>query len=237
MIVSLDNDYRSELLFLPARTGGEQLIGLEVIASFSAVRADVRIPLELITPLLCAEQEVRLFREKINLLETCQIFFIQHQLLAWISITPAVASALLTDSELIASVERFPFLELTVNENYPGLNQFTEAHPLVPLAQRFPLLLVNFGAGDASTRAVFSGLFKRVMLDKSFVQQQLSGIAFEPFMRALLSQISSFCTSVMISGIDNEMAKQRVASFPFSAMQGALWPAVKVADVTSLVQR
>ncbi|MDU2940202.1 MAG: EAL domain-containing protein [Enterobacteriaceae bacterium] len=236
MIVSLDNDYRSDLLFLPARNGSGELVGLEVVATFSAVRADVRFPVELLSPLLTAEQELSLFLEKLALLETCQIFFIQQQLLAWISITPVIVDALLTDAQFASVIERFPFLELTLNENYPGLNTLTESHPLVRLAKRYPLVLANFGAGDATTHAVFAGLFKRIALDKNFVQRQLSGIAFEPFMRALFAQISPFCTSVMIAGIDSEEIHRRVTAFPFSAMQGTLWPMVNKEEVTSLVQ-
>lgn len=33
-------------------------------------------------------------------------------------------------------------------------------------------MLANFGAGEASTKAIFDGLFKRVMLDKNFIQQR-----------------------------------------------------------------
>lgn len=237
MRVSLDNDYRSDLLFLPARNSTGELTGLEVIANFSAVRADVRIPVELVLPHLSAEQELSLFLEKLALLETCQIFFIQQQLLAWISVTPAIVEMLLVNTQLASRIEKFPFLELTLNENYPGLNALTESHPLVLLAKRYPLVLANFGAGDTTTHAVFAGLFKRVALDKNFVHRQLSGITFEPFIRALFAQISPFCTSVMIGGIDNEIIYQRAISFPFSAMQGALWPAIDKDSVTSLVQR
>ncbi|POP47240.1 EAL domain-containing protein [Superficieibacter electus] len=236
MIVSLDNDYRSDLLFLPARNGSGELAGLEVIATFSADRADVRFPVELLTHHLSSEQELCLFREKLELLATCQIFFIQQHLLAWIAITPVIVDALLTDAEFASLIERFPFLELTLNENYPGLDSLTETHPLVALSKRYPLVLANFGAGDTNMNAVFSGLFKRVALDKNFVQRQLSGIAFEPFMRALFAQISPFCESVMIAGIDSEEMRQHATAFPFSAMQGALWPMVNKAQVTSLVQ-
>lgn len=34
-------------------------------------------------------------------------------------------------------------------------------------------------------KAVFDGLFTRVMLDKSFIQQQITHRSFEPFIRAI----------------------------------------------------
>jgi hypothetical protein len=56
------------------------------------------------------------------LLDTCKLFFIQHQLIAWINITPAIVEFLLTSENTVSLLERYPFLEFTVNENYPGLN-------------------------------------------------------------------------------------------------------------------
>ncbi len=39
-------------------------------------------------------------------------------------------------------------------------------------------------------KAVFDGLFTRVMLDKSFIQQQITHRSFEPFIGAIQAQIS-----------------------------------------------
>lgn len=74
MIVTLDKAWKTELLFLPARNGGGQLVGLELIANVVGVDDAVRTPTTLVMSRLSAEQEVILFREKLALLETCQIF-------------------------------------------------------------------------------------------------------------------------------------------------------------------
>ncbi|STQ12479.1 putative diguanylate phosphodiesterase [Enterobacter cloacae] len=55
-------------------------------------------------------------------------------------------------------------------------------------------------------------------------------------MRAILWQITSHCQSVLVAGIDDHALLQRVLSFNFGAMQGALWPAVTAERVTTLVQ-
>nr|WP_318382328.1 EAL domain-containing protein [uncultured Enterobacter sp.] len=235
MIVSLDNRWRSELLFMPARNGLGKLQGLEIIVNFVGVDSAVRTPTELVLPRLSAHDTLSLFNEQLALLEACQLFFIQHQLVAWVNINPAIVDALLTNSELAASVARFPFLEFTINENYPDLNTGKENHSLVLLTEKHALVLANFGAGTTSTRAVFDGLFHRVALDKNFVHHQLTSRAFEPFMRAIVSQVKPYCRSVMIAGVDNQQTLLRVTPFHFSAMQGALWPAVNAADITSLV--
>ncbi|KTZ94167.1 cyclic di-GMP regulator CdgR, partial [Salmonella enterica subsp. enterica serovar Heidelberg] len=153
------------------------------------------------------------------------------------NLPPAISDLLLLDSELFSRAARFPFLELAINENYPGLNQGKNNETLANLAMHFPLMLANFGAGEASTKAIFDGLFKRVMLDKNFIQQRAEMISFEPFMHAIVAQISSSCESLMIAGIDNEAMFSRAAPLGFSAFQGGLWPPVPVSQLIKLVQR
>ncbi len=235
MIVLLDDTYRSELLLLPARKSNEMLQGFEVIANFVGIDNNVRAPTELVSPRLSADESLQLFTEQLALIEACQLFFLQHQLIAWINISPVIVEALLTDESLAASVAKFPFLEFSINENFPNLNKGKEDPSLSLLAKQYPLMLANFGVGTVSTRAIFDGLFKRVTLDKNFVQQRLSSPSFEPFMRAIVSQISPYCHSMMITGIDDVSALKRAEPFQFSAMQGALWPPVTAAQITSLV--
>lgn len=235
MIVSLDDTYRPEFLFLPARNGYGRLVGIEILVNFVGVR-NIRAPAELIVQRLSIDEAVTLFTEQLALLESCKLFFIQHQLLAWINISPLIADALILNTALTETVAKFPFLEFTIHENYPGLAKGKENHSLVLLSERYSLMLTNFGAGSASTKAIFDGLFNRVMLDKNFVHQRLTSRSFEPFMRAIVSQISPYCRSVMISGIDDEKTLKRVKPYQFSAMQGNLWPAVTPSMITGLVQ-
>ncbi|ECG8588977.1 anti-FlhDC factor YdiV [Salmonella enterica subsp. salamae] len=236
MIVSLDELYHSELFFLPAMDKNARLVGLEIIATFVTEDGAARMPTELAARRLSVEEQCCLFVEKLALLETCQHFFIQHKIIAWINISPAV-SELLVDSELFSQASRFPFLELAINENYPGLNQGKENETLAKLAIHFPLILANFGAGEASTKAIFDGLFKRIVLDKSFIQQWGNRLSFEPFMRAIVFQLSSSCESLMIAGMDSKAIFARAAPLGFSAFQGGLWPPVPVSQLMTLIQR
>ncbi|MEP8626792.1 EAL domain-containing protein [Enterobacter mori] len=236
MIITLDNAYKSELLLQPARNSAGELKGLELVVNFAGVDTEVRIPTELVIPRLSPSEELVLFQEKLQLLDTCKLFFIQHQLIAWINITPVIVEFLLTNGNAVSLLERYPFLEFTVNENYPGLNNGKDDLNLARMAIHFPLVLTNFGAGAASLKAVYDGLFKRVILDKGFIQQRAAALSFEPFMRAILWQITPHCQSIMVSGIDDHSLLQRVLAFNFGAMQGNLWPAVPAEQVTTLVQ-
>ncbi len=236
MIVSLDYLYHSEFSFLPARSEKGDLESVDIVTNFVSPDGNVRMPTELVMPRMSDDEQCRLFAEKLELIETCQHFFIQRKIPAWINLTPAVANILLSDAEYASRVERFSFIELTINESYPELNSGKENPTLAALAARFPLILTNYGAGGISTRAIFDGLFKRVVLDKNFVQQRITHISFEPFMRAILAQLSPSCESIIISGIDTQEMLARVLPLGFSAMQGGLWPAVSPAKIISLVK-
>ena len=236
MIITLDNAYQSELLIVPARNDSGALIGIEITVNFVGVTTNVRMPTDLVMPYLSAAQELELFQEKLSLLESCKLFFIQHQLIAWVNITPTIVSWLISEDNNVSICERFPWLEFTVNENYPDLNKGKMNTALMNFALRFPLVLANFGAGDATPQAIFDGMFNRVALDKNFIQHHLTERTFEPFLRAIMMQVSPYCQSVMVAGVDDIDTLQRLSVYGFSAMQGSLWPAVSVGNITSLVQ-
>ena len=236
MKIFLENLYHSDCYFLPIRDNQQDLVGVELITHFSSEDGTVRIPTSRVIAQLTEEQHWQLFSEQLELLKSCQHFFIQRKIPAWINLTPAVANTLLSDAEYASRVERFSFIELTINASYPELNSGKEDPTLAALAARFPLIMTNYGAGGISTRAIFDGLFKRVVLDKNFVQQRITHISFEPFMRAILAQLSPCCESIIISGIDTQEMLTRVLPLGFSAMQGGLWPAVSPAKIISLVK-
>jgi EAL domain-containing protein (putative c-di-GMP-specific phosphodiesterase class I) len=76
-----------------------------------------------------------------------------------------------------------------------------------------------------------------VVLDRNFVQRQVKSVSFEPFMRAIVSQIQPYCQAIMISGVDEESTRQRIASYGFSGMLGSLWPVVSESSLITLVQQ
>lgn len=232
----LDIAYQSELLLLPARHDSGALTGLEIVVNFVGVDNQVRIPTELVRPYLTPEQELMLFQEQLAMLDSCKLFFIQQQLTAWINISPAIVEYLIMEQNGVSICEQHPWLEFTINENYPDLNKGNMNTALMDFALRFPLVLGNFGAGDASTKAIFDGMFKRVALDKNFIQQHLTDNTFELLLRAIVTQVSPYCQSLMVAGVDDDVALQRLSVFGFSAMQGNLWPAVPLERITSLVQ-
>lgn len=82
------------------------------------------------------------------------------------------------------------------------------------------LALGNLGAGNSTMKAVFDGLFTRVMLDKSFIQQQITHRSFEPFIRAI-QQISPCCNCIIAGGIDTAEILAQITPFDFHALEDA----------------
>lgn len=235
MKISLDNNYHSELYFLPARNYQNKLISLTVFTNFVSDDGQVRIPTELVIPRMSGEQQYRLLRSNWTSSNVVSIFM-QHNLLAWVYLSAPIAESLLNDDETLMRILRLSFIELLINENDVEIARGVINPSLIALSHQFALVLANFGAGELSTKAIFEDLFKRVIFDKSFVHKQSSRLSFEPFIRAIIAQISVHTESLMVCGIDSDKLFQQVMPFHFFAMQGGLWPAVATKHVTTLVQ-
>ena len=81
MKIFLENLYHSDCYFLPIRDNQQVLVGVELITHFSSEDGTVRIPTSRVIAQLTEEQHWQLFSEQLELLKSCQHFFIQHKVL------------------------------------------------------------------------------------------------------------------------------------------------------------
>jgi hypothetical protein len=84
--------------------------------------------------------------------------------------------------------------------------------------------------------ARYSPGYLPVLYSISFVQRQSKS--------ALLNRLCAhrdadptLLSGIMISGVDDEQTRQRVASFGFSGMLGSLWPVVPESSLITLAQQ
>lgn len=231
MILNLDTQYRSDFYFQPVYLPDGEVLGVELIVNFVGVDAPVRIPTELVAPVIKSEQQLILFNEQIELLENYQTFFKTQSITVWVNINAVIVDAILADTGLIARLAQLSFLEFAINENFPELNRGNENVRLKSISKHYPLALDNFGAGIATSKPIFDGLFKCVFMDKIFIHKQIKQRSFEPFMLAMLAQLSPFCQTLIITGVDDEAARQKVLSLAAFAMQGNLWPGIAPAKL------
>lgn len=227
MIISLDKDYQSTLLFQPVRKVNGTLLGVEVVANFSSREGDIRIPTELVIPRISDDEQLILFYEKLALLEQYRALFITHGISAWININALHVDTILLNAKLATRIAQLPFLEFSISENYPGLNEGNKNQSLLTFSHRYALILANFGAGMATTRSIFDRLFTRIIMDKFFIHKRIGEHSFEPFMKAIVDQVSPFCQTMIINGIDNDAARLKAMNLRFHAMQGSLWPVIE----------
>lgn len=155
MKIFLENLYHSDCYFLPIRDNQQDLVGVELITHFSSEDGTVRIPTSRVIAQLTEEQHWQLFSEQLELLKSCQHFFIQHKLFAWLNLTPHVATLLLDRDNFAGELLKYPFIELLINENYPHFNEGKDNRDLLSLSQMYPLVLGNLGAGNSTMKAVF----------------------------------------------------------------------------------
>jgi EAL domain-containing protein (putative c-di-GMP-specific phosphodiesterase class I) len=226
MIMELEILYRSDFYFHPVYLPDGKVLGIELLVNFVGVDAPVRIPTELLNSTITPEQQLKLFKEQIELLENYQEFFKAKNIVVWVNISVVIVDEILASAELQSQLTHLPFIEFSINENFPELNLGNENARLMAMTQHYPLALANFGAGIATTKPIFDGLFKRVFLDKVFIHKQIKQRSFEPFMMALLAQLSPFCQTLVINGIDEDTARQKVLSLSDFAMQGNFWPVI-----------
>lgn len=154
MKIFLENLYHSDCYFLPIRDNQQDLVGVELITHFSSEDGTVRIPTSRVIAQLTEEQHWQLFSEQLELLKSCQHFFIQHKLFAWLNLTPHVATLLLDRDNFAGELLKYPFIELLINENYPHFNEGKDNRDLLSLSQMYPLVLGNLGAGNSTMKAV-----------------------------------------------------------------------------------
>ena len=69
-------------------------------------------------------------------------------------------------------------------------------------------------------------------MDKLFIHKQIKQRSFEPFMLAMLAQLTPFCQTLVITGIDEDAARKKVLSLTAFAMQGNCWPAISPEALT-----
>lgn len=226
MILELETQYRSDFYFQPVYLPGDEVLGIELLVNFVGVDAPVRIPTELVTTVITPDQQLKLFKEQIELLENYQEFFKAERIVVWVNISVVIVDAILASTELLSQLVQLSFIEFSINENFPELNLGNENARLMAMIKHYPLALANFGAGIATTKPIFDGLFKRVFLDKVFIHKQIKQRSFEPFMMALLAQLSPFCQTLVINGIEDAAARQTVLKLSDFAMQGNYWPGI-----------
>jgi len=235
MKIHLEADYKTFTAFCPVYRPGGQLAAVEMLTHFTHAQANVVIPQEILIPQLNERQRVLLLQDQINIIEKHYDFFSSHNISVAINIDERLAETILSSEFLIKKMNQLGCLELEISESFPGIAD-GKSHPcLQGLSQHFHLSLNNYGAGKATSKAVFDNLFYRIKLDRGFIQHNIKRSSFSPFISAILDHIKPHCHAVVVQGVDDLSGLQSIRHFAFDGIQSALFPPVKEEGLIHLI--
>nr|WP_024967920.1 EAL domain-containing protein [Pantoea sp. IMH] len=236
MKIHLTADYKSYPTFYPVYSFQGKLIAVELMTHFSQSEANVAIPQDMVLPQLDNDQRIALLQKQINCLESHQDFFCKHRIRAALNIDALTARLLLDNEILSRKLALLNGLELEINESFTDFRTGNENNCLMALKARYDLSLQNYGAGKASSKAVYDNLFTTIKLDKGFIKQHINKLSFRPFINAVLEHIKPHCQRVIVQGIDDASALERISDFPFDGIQSTLFAPASEDSLEALIR-
>lgn len=235
MKIHLEADYKTFTAFCPVYRPGGQLAAVEMLTHFAHAQANVVIPQEILIPQLNEHQRVLLLQDQINIIGKHYAFFSSHNINVAINIDERLAETILASDFLIKKMNQLDCIELEISESFPDIAGGKNNLCLQGLSQHFHLSLNNYGAGKATSKAVFDNLFYRIKLDRGFIQHNIKRGSFPPFISAILDHIKPHCHAVVVQGVDDISGLQSIRHFAFDGIQSALFPPVDEEGLSHLV--
>lgn len=235
MKIHLEADYKSYTAFYPVYSFDGLLIAVELLTHFSHTTANVAIPQEMVLPQMDSDQRILLLQSQINSIEKHHDFFRQQGVKVTLKIDEITSQAILESDILTRKLESLEWLELEINESYPGLKLGKDHPGLMALSQRFDLSLENYGAGKAPSKAVYDDLFYRIKLDRGFIKHNINRLSFRPFISTVLEHIKPHCQQIIVQGIDDLPGLEKISQYEFDGIQSSLFSPVGEDALSSLI--
>lgn len=235
MQIHLSADFRSRNIFYPCYTPHGRLAAVEMNVTFVHETADVTLPQSMLLPQLDATQRAAIMQDQLSLLENNSDFFNKHNVRATICVDSFSVESILNNDLLQHRIRQLPWLELQIDEAYPGLALGENNAELMTLRSIAALSLSHFGAGKIPAKPIYDNLFTRVKIDKKFLQAAAKRASFPAFIHAICSNIDAHCQYIVLPGIDDELLLNKVLAVNPWGLEGAIFPAVDAANLDALV--
>lgn len=229
-------DYSIHTAFNPVYALNGRLLAVDLLSSFIHSSHNVSVPQDILLAQLDDDQRLLTLQKQITLIEQYHDFFIQNNIAVILSLDETMARTILSSEFLLRKLRPLSALELALSETFPDFKLGRDNPVLSTLSDNFTLTLNNFGAGKAPAKAVYDNLFTRIKLDRHFLQQTLKRASFSAILKAVTHQIGDHCRQFIVQGVDDLTTLEKVAPFPFSGLQGALFPPVPENQLTTLTE-
>lgn len=236
MNIHLAADYKIHITFNPVYSFGGKLMSVGLTTHFLHGSVNVAAPLDLLLPQLDQTQRIIVLQAQINIVEKHNGFFRSNCVKVSLKMDEMLAMAVMTNEFIARKLDALEFLELEINEVFPGIKHGANDPALLALSERFDLSLENYGSGKVSSKAVYDNMFASVKLDKGFVQHNIKRLSFKPFITALLENIKPHCQSIIVQGVDDVSVLKRVRYFDFDGVQSLLFSSVNEDALHSLIE-
>lgn len=229
-------DYYIHTAFNPVYALNGQLLAVDLLSSFIHSSLNVSVPQDILLPQFDDEQRLQTLQKHITLVEHYHEFFIQNNIAVILNLDETMARTILSSDFLLRKLRPLSALELALSESFPDFKLGRDNPVLSALSDNFTLTLNNFGSGKAPAKAVYDNLFTRIKLDRYFLQQTLKRGTSSAVLKAVTHQIGDHCQQLIAQGIDDLAMLDNVAPFPFTGLQGALFPPVPANQLATLTE-
>ncbi|PWC22259.1 diguanylate phosphodiesterase [Brenneria roseae subsp. roseae] len=238
MFVRLEVDYVSDYVFWPIYSLEGRLVAVEMISRFNSSSGNLSMPSDILFTLLNSMQRYDFINEQISFIQDKASWFIDNDILLVLRVDHAVVDLFMQSETLCRSLRRFTFIQLEINEYFPGLSQGKENAVLAKISQAFGLWLDNFGAGKSNLKSLHDGLLCGVKLDQNFVEHLLSRpqntLIMDPLLRIIKNYYQDI--NVIVKGIGTAEYFHKVKNLNIDAVQGELWPAVHFDELRKKIE-
>lgn len=110
-----------------------------------------------------------------------------------------MATLLIDDMEIIELAKLKSILRLEISEDFPNLSDGKSNRLIKMLSENYRLWLGDFGAGQASLKALHDGLYDAVKIDEDFFSVYSKSIIWP----AIIKNIMRYCKCTIIIGVNN----------------------------------
>ncbi|QHM70874.1 EAL domain-containing protein [Mixta intestinalis] len=209
---------------------------MDLLSRFIDSVHQVSVPQDILLTQFNDEQRLQTLQKQIAVIERYHDFFLKNSIAVVLSLDRYLARIILSSDVLLRKLRSLSALELALSESFPDFKAGRDNPVLSALSDNFKLTLSNFGSGKAPAKAVYDNLFTRIKLDRYFLQQALKRASFPSMLKALIQQLSDHCQQFIVQGVDSADTLEKISSFAFSGLQGALFPPVPETQLTTLTE-
>ena len=215
----------------PIITPAGQLVGCELLTRFHREDLPVLNSKYFIMAMM-VEGKKELLKQQLEAIEVHASWFREHRLFCTVNVDTEQARLCVFDRDIIQLLDKMDFIRLEISENFEGLEMGIE-HPILRtmLNVGYRLFLDDLGSGSSNVKALITGCYEAVKLDRAFYRQEVQ----KPTFNVLMKNIMKYCPYVIVEGVEQRQELPVLRDAGVTAVQGYLYRSVNFLKVDTLI--